>query len=466
MSGSKATYVTMEQRRAQRLLEMETHFRAVQRDLPERLQQLRQEMQTELGSQRRRMDQRWREMKAVTNNLSKEIAAAERRNQENLQKGLEQVRMQTDAAIASERADRLRQAAEMRKEYYSLVNEERTERQRQFSQLQDQVNRIEDREQSRHQMAEAWLQDLRKLQVAVAALPHARFGPGRMARLVAMIDQGESNLKLGASQAALVNAQNCYLDLIELRAEVLYQEQIFEQAFLEATTAVKALLAEVNAHQTATAHPGTPDEFNFEVDYWSKGRLSQVSNDLKTLEQKLASEKETLSLDQVQALALGVEKHRGELLAAVESAKIAIVNGQACYNVSQIVENVLEEQGFKVADGVYEGDDQRAAYALKMTNRNGDEVVTIVTPSPNRELEYKLEMNFFDRSQDEAVRRTFATAVYTGLQKAGLQASPLASVRGVDEPNEAVRDFERFRERKEVNVTQFATIKSKKPARV
>jgi hypothetical protein len=459
MSGSKATYVTMEQRRAQRLLEMETHFRAVQQDLPERLRELRQEMQTELGSQRRRMDQRWREMQAVTKNLSKEIAAVERRNQESLQKGLENLRSQTEEAIASERADRFIQAAKMRREYHSLVDEERVERQRQFGQLQDQVNRIEGREQNRHQMAEAWLQDLRKLQGAVAALPHARFAPGRMARLEAMIDQGENNLRLGASQAALVNAQNCYLDLIELRAEVLYQEQIFEQAFLEATAAVKALLAEVNAHQTATAHAGTPDEFSFEVDFWSKGRLSQVNNDLKTLEQRLADEKEKLSLDQVQALAADVEKHRGELLAAVESAKVAIVNGQACYNVSQIVENVLEEQGFRVDDGVYEGEDQRAAYALKMSNLNGDEVVT---PSPDRELEYKLEMNFFDRSQDEAMRRTFASAVYNGLQKAGLQAAPLASVRGVDSPNEAVRDFEKFRERKEVNVTQFATVKSKK----
>jgi hypothetical protein len=71
-------------------------------------------------------------------------------------------------------------------------------------------------------------------------------------------------------------------------------------------------------------------------------------------------------------------------------------------------------------------------------------------------------MNFFDRSQDEAMRRTFASAVYNGLQKAGLQASPLASVRGVDNPNEAVRDFDKFRERKEVNVTQFSTVKSKK----
>ncbi len=466
MSGSKATYVTMEERKAQRLLQMETHFRAVQRDLPERLRQLKQEMQTELGSQRRRMDQRWREMKTITNNLSTEIAAAERRNQESLQRGLEKLRTQTESAVANERADRLRQAAEMRQEYFSLINEERTERQRQFGKLQDQVNRIEGREEKRHQMAEAWLQDLRKLHVAVAALPHARFAPGRMARLEAMIEQGESNLRLGAYEAALVNAQNCYLDLIELRAEVLYQEQILEQAFLEATAAVKALLAEVNAHQTATAHAGTPEEFDFEVDYWSKGRLSQVSNDLKSLEQRLAMEKETLSLSEVQSLAANVEKQREQLLEALEIAKIAIINGQACYNVSQIVESVLEEQGFKVSDGVYEGEDLRAAYALKMSNRNGDEVVTIVTPSPDKELEYKLEMNFFDRSQDEAMRRTFASAVYTGLQKAGLQANPLSSVREVDDPNEAVRDLEKFRQRKEVNVTQFGTAKTRKPSAV
>lgn len=309
-------------------------------------------------------------------------------------------------------------------------------------------------------MAEAWLQDLRKLQMEVAKLPHARFAPNRMARLTAMIEQGESNLSNGASQAALVNAQNCYLDLIELRADVLYQEQMFEQAYLEATEAVKGLLAEVNAHQTATAHAGTADEFNFEVDYWSQGRLSQISENLSSLEQKLATEKETLSLNQVESLSSEVVRHREQLLAAVETAKIAIINGQACYNVSQIVEGVLEEQGFSVAEGVYEGEDLRAAYALKMTNRNGDEVVTIVTPSPERELEYKLEMNFFDRSHDEAMRRTFAKAVYDGLQKAGLQANPLASVRGMDEPNEAVRDLDKFRERKQVNVTQF-TVKAK-----
>lgn len=460
MSGSKATYVTMERRKAQRLLEMETHFRAVQKDLPDRLRLLKQEMQSELGALKRRMDQRWRAMEAVTRNLSSEIAEVERRNQERLQKGLDNLRKQTDAAVASERADRLQQAEQMRKEYYSLVSEERAERQRQFTKLQDRVNRIEGREQDLRQMAEALLQDLRKLQLEVDKLPHARFAPGRMARLTAMIDQGEGNLKRGASQAALVNAQNCYLDLIELRADVLYQEQMFEQAYLEATEAVKGLLAEVNAHQTATAYANTPKEFEFEVDYWSQGKLSQVSDSLKSLEQRLASEKETLSIGEVQSLSVEVVRFREQLMAAVETAKIAIINGQACYNVSQIVEGVLEEQGFSVADGVYEGEDLRASYALKMTNRSGDEVVTIVTPSPDRELEYKLEMNFFDRSRDEAMRRTFATAVYDGLQKAGLQAGPLSSVRGVDEPNEAVRDFDKFRERKQVNVAQFTTVKT------
>jgi hypothetical protein len=463
MSGSKVTYVTMDQREAQRLRQMDTHFSAVQRDLPQRLRQIENGMRGELDSQRRRAEQRWKEFERVSRDLRGELAAAEQRNQERLRKGLDRLRAEYTESLSQEREERGRQAEHMRREYHTLVDEERAARQQQVSELSGRIGRMEHQEATLHQMAEAWLQDLRTLRQEVDKLPHQRFAPGRMARLSAMIEQGESNLRSGASQAAMVNAQNCYLDLVELRADVLYQEQLFEQAYLQATQAVKALLEEINAHRIGTAFADTPQAFDFEVDFWSEGKLSSAAGSLKALELKLENEKETLTLKQVQALEEESVRLRGEMLAAVEQAKVAIINGQACYNVSQVVERVLQGQGFSVDDGVYEGKDQRGAYALKMTNRSGDEVVTIVTPSKEEELAYKLEMNFFDQSRDEALRRSFAGAVYEGLQGAGLKATPPTSVRGVDEPNEEVRNLERFSRRGEVQVTQFqpASIRSR-----
>ena len=106
----------------------------------------------------------------------------------------------------------------------------------------------------------------------------------------------------------------------------------------------------------------------------------------------------------------------------------------------------MEAQGYSVDQGVYEGEDQRAAYAVKMRNVGGDEFVTIVTPSPDQELAYGLEMNWEDRNRDETTRQSLADAVYEGLNGGGLRATKPEETLGIGEPNESM-DLERFRQR-------------------
>ncbi|MDQ3799320.1 MAG: hypothetical protein M3384_07720 [Acidobacteriota bacterium] len=448
MSGQKTSYVRIEEREARRLREMETHFRAVQRDLPETMRQLKNEMQSQLERQRERTDAKLKDFEQATNNLKSDLAEAERRQQKSLRNGLRKVQQQMSEQIGAERDAREQQARAMQTEYRALVAEERSERQRQMRAIEDRLTNIENREQKLTQMASGWLDDLRIVMAEVGKLQHERFAPGKWQRISMRVEQAEDNLRQGASEAALGGAQNCYLDLIELRAEVLYQEQLFEQAFMQALQAVKSLLAEVEAHQEATVYPQGENEFNFKVNFWSGGKLEQVSGGLNAIERRLESEKETLSIEQVQALEKDADALRAKMLEAVETAKIAIINSQACYNVSQVVEEILAQQGYEVADGVYEGEDQRGAYGLKMKNRGGDEVVTLITPSAERELEYQMQMNFFDRSQDEPMRQNFVKAVQNGLNEAGLQSLPSQTTRDVGEPDEAVRDFESFRRRR------------------
>ncbi|HEX8370729.1 MAG TPA: hypothetical protein VF604_19445 [Pyrinomonadaceae bacterium] len=448
MSGQKTSYVRIEQREERRLREMDTHFRAVQRDLPERLRQLKDEMQTQVERQRQRTEAKLKDFERTANTLKSDLAEAERRQQQRLREGLEKVRRRMSEQLDQERAAREQQARVMQQEYRAMIAEERGERQRQMIAIENRVGTIENREQKRTQMASAWLDDLRVVIAEVEKLPHERFAPGKLQRISMQVEQAEANLREGASQTALSGAQNRYLDLIELRAEVLYQEQIFEQAFMQAVQKVKSLLAEIEAHSEATVYPQTEKEFNFKVNFWSGGKLEQVTNELSEIERRLESQKDSLAIDQVQALEKDAEALRGRMLEAVESAKIAIINSQACYNVSQVIEDVMAQQGFEVADGVYEGEDQRAAYGLKMKNRGGDEVVTIITPSAERELEYKMQMDFFDRSQDEAMRRNFVQSVQKGLNSAGFQSLPSQTTRDVAEPDESVRDFESFRRRR------------------
>lgn len=461
MSGEKISYVRIPQREERRLREMEKHFRAVQSDLPERLRTLQREMEAQTERQRARMDERFNGLKQTTDKLKSDMARAERLNQQRLRETFEKAQREYTNLVSQERAERLQQAAAMRREYQSLIEDERIERQQQISELQSRVGSIEARENALQEMAESWLGDLRLLQEEVEKLPHQRFAPGRMNRIKALIEQGASNLKYGASEAALVNAQNCYLDLIELRAEVISREQAFEYAYQKAWQEVKTLIEEINVHRNIMLEQHSEKDAEFEVDFWSRGRFSEIKERVNELERRLENEKENLTIEQVQAIEGEVDTLRGEMLAAVEKAKIAIINSQTCYEVSDIVEETLKEQGFEITDAVYEGEDQRGAYAMKMQNLGGDEVVTIITPSNEREMEYTLQMNFFDRKQDENVRLSFARAVNERLNQAGLSVSFPEKTREVSEPNRETLDFERFSQTHPASVAQKQFVERK-----
>jgi hypothetical protein len=411
-------------------------------------------MRRELERQRQRMDSQLEDFEDALQEMKSELAETERKQQQRLREEVKKIHHRMDQQIGKERADREQQARIMREEYQTLIAEERSERQQQISAIDNRLSNIENRESYLTQRATAYLEDLSILLREIEKLPHNRFAPGKLGKIVAQIRQAEDNLLHGASQASLLGAQNCYLNLIDLRTEVIYQEQMFEQAYLQACQNVKNLLAEVEAYKDATLYPQTEDEFEFQVDYWSNGRLSEIKKTLTEVEQALENNKDSLTTEQVQSLEKEAETLRDNILEALEVAKLSIINSQACYNVSQVVEDVLARQGYEVVDGVYEGDDNRQSYALKMQNLGGDEVVTIIKPSPSRELEYEMQMNFFDRAQDEAVRQELLQTIGQGLSEAGLkQESAAHTTRGVSEPDESVRDFESFRQRRKSQAT-------------
>jgi len=271
-----------------------------------------------------------------------------------------------------------------------------------------------------------------------------------MKRIADFIDQAEINLRNGASQAALGQAQSAYFELIELRAEVLFQEQEFEAAYSAALESVRSLIEEVkqNRQGVISDEANTGNDVRVDIDFWSKGTLTQLQERLGSIERSLQEERSTLSVDEIRQMEDEVNALRPQLVEAIEQARLAIINSQACYNVADIIAEVMESQGYKVEQGTYEGEDQRGAYAIKMSNLGGDEFVSIITPSAEQELAYSTEMNFYDRNRDETMRQSFAQAVYEGLNQRGLQASPPKETLSMREVNEEARDLERFRLRK------------------
>jgi hypothetical protein len=450
MSGKKETYVSIPEREARRLREQEAKLRVVQSDLPQRLADIRESTMAEVRRQGARIDRRLDQIESTTNRLQSDLVELERDSQRRLREGLAAARSEYTNLVSEERDERLRREAQMRDEYNSLIQRERAERQRQITELQSRVTQIEDRAERLQQRAAAWLQDLRILQASVDELPHQRFSPGSMARINGHIEQAELNLHNDASEAALAQAQAAYFELIELRSEVLFKEQEFDAAYVQALEAVRSLLEEVaqNRQGVIPADQAEQHDIEVDIDFWSRGRLSRIQDRLREIETVLEKDRSMLTLDQVRRFEEEAVSLKPELVAAVEAARLAIINSQACYNVAEIVVEVMEEQGYSVEQGVYEGEDQREAYAIKMRNRGGDEFVSIITPSPERQLAYSTEMNFYDRNHDETMRQSFAQAVYEGLNQRGLEASLPRETLGVHEDNEQARNLEQFQRRK------------------
>lgn len=450
MSGRKETYVSIPEREARRLREQEAKLRIVQSDLPARLAEIRSATMAEVRRESERINRRFDEFQETTDQLHSDLADLERDSQRRLREGLETARADYTNLVNTERADRLQSEAQMRQEYTSLVAQERAERQQQMSELQSRVSNMENREERLHQMAQTWLQDLRILQEGIDKLPHERFSPGSMQRIDGHIRQAEINLRNGASQTAMGMAQDSYFQLIELRSEVLFREQEYEAAYLRALESVRALVEEVqqNRRGVIPAEQSDQQDLEVDIDFWSRGSLSRVQDRLKEIETILEQQRATLTLQQVTHLEEQAATLRPRLVEAVDAARLSIINSQACYNVAEAIAEVMEEQGYTVEQGTYEGEDQREAYAIKMRNLGGDEFVSIVTPSEQQELAYSTEMNFYDRNQDETMRQSFANAVYEGLNRRGLQASPPRETMGIHEDNEQARDLDRFQRRK------------------
>lgn len=413
MSGRKQTYVSIADRELRRLREQAGRLRTLQTDLPERLAEIRSSTMAELRAQNARMDQRWSQFRERTNQLQSELKDLERDSQRRLQEGLKTARKEYTGLVKQERAERLKHQAQMRKEYTSLINQERSERLQQIGELQSRVGHLEDREDRLHKMAASWLQDLRILQDGVDQLPHERFAPGGMQRIAGLIAQAGANLSNGASQTALTQAQNAYFQLIELRADVLFREQEFEAAYCVALEQVRSLIEEVkqNRQGVITDEEGKEQDIQVDIDFWSKGMLTQFLDRLQSIETTLREQRSTLSIEEVRQKEEEANALRPQLVDAVEQARLAIINSQACYNVAEIIAEVMEGQGYRVEKGTYEGEDQRGAYAIKMRNLGGDEFVSIITPSEQQELAYNTEMNFFDRNRDETMRQTFARSL-------------------------------------------------------
>ncbi|MFB2917532.1 hypothetical protein [Aerosakkonema funiforme] len=466
MSGEKRRYVSVEEQELRRLKEQESRLRSVQQDLPERLnavkEQARQEFQQRLAPLEQRAQQQEKETQKLRSNLAdlekdtqkrlqqqrQEFQTAVRESENRQQQALQRETSRLESAMRQgfeqQRSEYLRITSEQRQEYTrliaqqdqkftQLIAQERQARERGQKILQQQIDRvvtdIAQEKQRKAKIAEDLLADVETIWSQIDRdYQHQRFAPGRLADLHRGLEIARNNIQAGVTEAAIATTQQTYLDLADLRLELEQKEQEWLLFYNAAWEDLKSLITEVQANRECEIEVGQGNEaekFKLEVDYWVNGRLSQYEQQLNDLESQLKAGESTLTTEQVKELGEKIAALQPILGEIVEQAKLAILGSQLRVEIADKVVEVLESLGYTLvnpsADAVYEGDDQRNAYVVKVKNIAGDEVVTVI--SPEKEFgNNSVSINSFSETiVDETATQQNAKAIFDALSEEGVQ---------------------------------------------
>ncbi|MFW6333480.1 MAG: hypothetical protein ACOC23_09310 [Thermodesulfobacteriota bacterium] len=428
MSGEKRTYVSVEDRELRRLREQESRLRNVQQDLPERLNAVRRQAQAEMQQRLRPLEDRQRRQEGMIQNLSSDLADLERDTQRRLQAQHNDFM----GRLRDQRGEYLTMFRDQDHKFTGMIESERRARQQSVDRLQGQINAIVADANRKQSAAGSFVADLSSLVRESDSLPHERFAPGRMDNLRRHVADANSSLNAGMPEAALSTAQRAYWELADLRALVMTREQEFNLIHQAALEEARTLLEEARAnrrHELELGQGPERDAIALEVDHWTHGALSDHEQEVEGLLARLTKHRDSLTTDQVREIIAQLETLQPKTDEIVEQARQNILASQLRYNVAELAAEAFQGQGFSVQDAAYEGEDERAAYVVKLANIAGDEVVTVISPMAGEMGKNEVSIHSFEATfVDEGVRYQRAQEMAGFLRNQGLEVADPAHV--------------------------------------
>ena len=298
------------------------------------------------------------------------------------------------------------------------------------------------------QIARTRAQDAQIILDAIAGrYRHEQFAPGQLSKLQRELGDSRQSLAAGMPEAALATAQSVYNGLSDLRLELEQLEREWETWRGRALASTRELLSEAarNRQVHGLDLQGQPVDMEIEVDWWTDGKLNALQKEVEHEIVRLEESRNLTTIDLrkvVEERAPALQQKLAEVLA---EARLAVISSQLRYSIADLVVQALEDQGFDIDGGVYQGQDMRNGYYAKVLHPDGGEVVVAVTPDARQLGQNLLEINSYDEgmvSEPELLQRTEEINRSLRERNESLQISR-PQIAG--KPNQDVRDLERVR---------------------
>jgi hypothetical protein len=464
MSGVKR--ITVDANDWARVQQAASRLRDVNRELPGMLEAVRRENQTAIDRAAAEVRTRQDAFDQALTGLSEQTREIEARTRQRIRAQETRLRSELRDTASQLRQETRADLEEQERRFAEGLARERQERARETRELRDELAGIRNDRDRARSAAATLIADSRLMRDAIdKELPHERFAPGRLAEVSSRLDFAEDNASQGRGEAALAQAQEIYLQLSELRAEVELRDQEWQAARLMAGRAVTLLQQQISVNTTPDAvdeNGEKIDGYQLNVDFWSEGQLAELSQAAAELAARLTDMGRPPSVAELREIT-GRAAQGGELdeklTGIVSVAQARQIASQVRANLAELVVNTLEETaGYSWEEGqaIYAGSDERRAFYSKLRHLDDSEIVVEVTPDETgksctlRILSYDVGLP----DEEERVRR--AHAVADSLRAHGLQAGLPAA--DMEQPDPRLTDFDALRKQAASSRTQRAVV--------
>ena len=421
MSGAKT--ITVDRTAAQRMERSAAALRTYQREIPAMLRAVREENAANVDRVFSAVDTRQDDFERSLSKLSSRTRRFEQQTNSRLKR--QAARLREELRVTNERTRA--ELAEQESRLTAEIERERAERERDVTELRAGLSVLEADHDRAQVAASALLADGEILRDAIAAgLPHERFAAGRLAALDQRLNLARDTLSQGLTQAALASAQETYLQLTELRAELERRDQAWrlaQVAALDSLTVVSERIRHSEVLPVPDENGGFIEGVELDVDFWSYGALGRLRAETEALAERTGSETAPLDMADLRAI---TEREAPDLARRldeiVDQAAARQLASQIRVNVAAMVVGTLRESaGYEMEANVYAAEDQREAnYSYLRDVTSDDEIVVEVAPDEAGGGCTLRVLSFEHDSPDEEARSRRAHALVDSLRAAGL----------------------------------------------
>jgi chromosome segregation ATPase len=290
--------------------------------------------------------------------------------------------------------------------------------------ISDLRQEIESREEHKKSVAQELLRDAKDALNMVNTYRHEKFKPGVYAKIEASLKTAEANYDGGIYEASIGKAQDVLTDAYELRAELMLLEEEWNEYRRKAFEATGEALVACEASMLVEYEFTGEDEKlhiqEVDIDYWSQGEMSALKNKLENAQSQIETSDEMNIEDFSQAIEESMQIQE-QVTDIVEKAQDRYLLSQIRMDMAQDIEEKLYEDGYEVVDDTYEQEDPREPLWIKYENSNKDEVITIIKPRGDREVDIEYHYSSLDgddslyEQKAESIDERIAAA--TGVKK-------------------------------------------------